>query len=465
MAAVRVLSDDVGASARSSREAARQLATSSAADRDAALDRIAAALEADRDQILQANALDVEQGAALVTRGELTQPLLQRLDLGGAKFDATVEMVRSVRAQPDPLWRTQSATELDTGLRLYRLSVPIGVLGVIFESRPDALVQIASLCLKSGNAVLLKGGREAAATNQVLAQTIATAAAGSGIPDGWITLLQTRDDVRAMLSEEESIDLIIPRGSNEFVRYIMDNTKIPVMGHADGLCHVFVDVDADVGKAVRVAVDSKIQGVTTCCAAETLLVHAQVAERFFASAISEFARKNVVLHGDERTIAAAGGTGVVAPATEADWSTEYLDYVLSVKVVDSLKEAIEHINHYGSHHTDSIVTENAATAVDFLRRVDSASVFHNASTRFADGFRFGLGAEVGISTGRLHGRGPVGLEGLTTYKYLLHGDGQTVDDYEGTIRKPYSHGSLDTEWPAAKGSGVLGSKEEEGGGA
>ena len=462
MTAVSVLSDDVGARAHAGRQAARQLATTSTSDRDAALDRIASALEAQRPAILQANAGDVEQGRDLVAQGELTEPLLQRLNLGGAKFDATVEMVRSVRAQDDPLDRTQSATELDTGLQLYRVSVPIGVLGVIFESRPDALVQIASLCLKSGNAVLLKGGREAAATNRVLAQTIANAAAGSGIPDGWITLLETREDVRAMLDQQDSIDLIIPRGSNEFVRYIMDNTKIPVMGHADGLCHVYVDIDADLTKAVRVAVDSKIQGVTTCCAAETLLVHSEVAERFLARAIGEFGRSNVVLRGDERTRAAVGDLGPVAAATEADWNTEYLDYVLSIKIVDSVEEAIEHINRYGSHHTDAIVTENAATAIAFLRTVDSASVFHNASTRFADGFRFGLGAEVGISTGRLHGRGPVGLEGLTTYKYLLRGDGQIVDDYEGAIRKPYSHRPLDGEWGEQQpGNGAARQGEEE----
>lgn len=450
MTATSVLSDDVGSRARSGREAARQLATSSVEDRNAALDRIASALETDREQILQANARDLELGRDLVAQGELPQPLLQRLDLSGSKFEATVEMVRSVRAQTDPLGRTQSATELDTELELYRVSVPIGVLGVIFESRPDALVQIASLCLKSGNAVLLKGGREAAATNQVLAQIIAEAAAGSGIPDGWITLLETREDVRAMLAEEESIDLIIPRGGNEFVRYIMDNTKIPVMGHADGLCHVYVDADADLAKAVRVAVDSKIQGVTTCCATETLLVHARVAESFFGQAITQLEGHNVVLRGDERTMEITAPMGSVVPATDQDWSTEYLDYVLSIKVVDSVDEAIDHINRYGSHHTDAIVTENAETAAAFLRSVDSASVFHNASTRFADGFRFGLGAEVGISTGRLHARGPVGLEGLTIYKYLLRGDGQVVDDYEGANPKPYTHRPIGENGVAAR---------------
>ena len=453
MATIDVKSADVGARARAGRVAARQLATTSAADRDAALDRIAAALEAQREPLLEANARDIEQGRDLVASGELSAPLLKRLDLSGAKFDATVEMVRSVRAQPDPLGRTHSATELDEALRLYRVSVPIGVIGVIFESRPDALVQIASLCLKSGNAVLLKGGREATVSNQALAQAIAEAAVGPGIPDGWITLLETREDVRAMLDERESIDLIIPRGSNEFVRYIMDHTKIPVMGHADGLCHVYVDADADMDKAVRVTVDSKVQGVSTCCAAETLLVHVDVAARFLPAAIGQLEAHKVVLRGDERTREMAGELATIAPATEEDWSTEYLDYVFAVKVVDSAREAIDHINRYGSHHTDAIVTENTDTAAVFLCSVDSASVYHNASTRFADGFRYGLGAEVGISTGRLHSRGPVGLEGLTSYKYLLQGDGHIVDDYEGTNRKPYAHRRLDGEWLPPPGNG------------
>jgi len=311
----------------------------------------------------------------------------------------------------------------------------------------------------------MKGGSEAARSNRVLADLIIRATASvTGFPAAWLTLMESREDVRQMLEQDDSIDLIIPRGSNEFVRYIMDNTKIPVMGHADGLCHVYVDADADLTKAVRIAVDSKIQGVTTCCAAETLLVHAQVAERFFAPAIAQLEGNKVVLRGDERTMAAAANLGTVVPATEEDWSTEYLDYVLSIKVVDNLDEAIEHINRYGSHHTDSIVTENADTADAFLRTVDSASVFHNASTRFADGFRFGLGAEVGISTGRLHGRGPVGLEGLTTYKYLLQGEGQIVDDYEGASRRSYTHRPLDGEWLSPHGNGAVHEGEDGGNG-
>jgi len=363
-------------------------------------------------------------------------------------------MVRSVRAQEDPLGRTQSATELDKGLNLFRVSVPIGVLGVIFESRPDALVQISSLCLKSGNAVLLKGGREAASSNQILAQVIAEASQSvAGIPEGWLTLMQTREDVRDMLNQEESIDLIIPRGGNQFVQYIMQNTRIPVMGHADGICHVFVDRAADLDKAVRIAVDSKTQYVGVCNAAETLLVHADVAEAFFGKAVPELAAEKVEIRGDERTVKLAGKWASVTPAIDEDWGTEYLDYILSVKVVDDLNEAIAHINHYGSGHTDAIVTEDGVAASEFLRGVDSASVFHNASTRFADGYAYGLGAEVGISTGRLHSRGPVGLEGLTIHKYILEGTGQTIAEYQGEVRQPYTHRRLDVDWCPGNGLG------------
>ena len=438
---------DMATRAHVARLASRQLATTSEAVRNEALEAIAAALESEREDLLRANRADLELGRELVNRGEMGEPLLKRLDLGGAKFGGTVEMVRSVRDQPEPLGRTQSAMELAEGLRLYRVSVPIGVLAVIFESRPDALVQIACLCLKSGNAVLMKGGREALQSNQALAEVITRASADvEGIPQGWLCLLETRDDVRNMLAEHESIDLVIPRGSNEFVQYIMQNTKIPVMGHADGLCHVYVDRAADEDRAVRITVDSKTQYVAVCNAAETQLVHADVAADFLQRAIPTLVQAKVELRGDERVVEMAGELGPVSPAAEEDWSTEYLDYILSIRIVDSLEEAVEHINRYGSSHTDTIVTEDAEAASRFLMGVDSASVFHNASTRFADGYKYGLGAEVGISTGRLHSRGPVGLEGLTSYKYLLEGNGQTVDDFEGAVPRPFSHRPLVSTW-------------------
>jgi glutamate-5-semialdehyde dehydrogenase len=327
------------------------------------------------------------------------------------------------------------------------------VLGVIFESRPDALVQIAALCLKSGNAVLLKGGREALRTNQVLAEVIVRASAEvEGIPAGWMVLIETREDVRALLDLDEDIDLIIPRGGNDFVRYIMENTRIPVMGHADGVCHVYVDRAADLDKALRVVVDSKTQYVAVCNAAEALLVHQDIAAPFLAPALAALEEKGVEIRGDERTQALSGSNGRVKAATAADWGCEYLDLILAVKVVDSFSEAVDHINRFGSHHTDSIVTEDATTALHFLHSVDSASVLHNASTRFADGFRYGLGAEVGISTNRLHSRGPVGLEGLTIYKYILTGDGHTVDDFEGETPRPYTHRRLQAEWQKSRRS-------------
>ena len=436
------MSDDIAAAAAAAREAARALAASPAAVRDRALEAVAAALEERRDEILEENRLDMEAAE----RDGVEAPLVGRLKLAGAKFGRTVDSVRSVAAQEDPLGRTQKATELDEGLNLFRVSVPIGVIGVIFESRPDALVQIASICLKSGNAVLLKGGSEAARSNRVLAKVIEEATAGvDGMPAGWLTLLETREDVNAMLGLDEHIDLLIPRGSNEFVRYIMENTRIPVMGHADGVCHVYVDAGADLDKAVRVAVDAKVQGVSTCCAAETLLVHRDIAGHFLDRAVPALFEHEVEIRGDERVLEEVPDQQLKA-ATDEDWSAEYLDYVYAVKVVDSLDEAIGHINRYGSHHTDAIVTEDRASALRFLNEVDAAGVFHNASTRFADGFRFGLGAEVGVSTNRIHSRGPVGIEGLTIYKYVLEGDGHAVDDYEGDTPKPYSHRPLEAEW-------------------
>ncbi len=418
------------------------------ASENAGLAAIAAALASERDTILAANAEDFAEAQQMAARGALADPLVARLNLAKGKYDRAIEMVRSVEGAEDPLWQTQRATEIDAGLNLFRVSVPIGVLGVIFESRPDALIQIAAVCLKSGNAVLMKGGSEAARSNRALADLIRRAtAAVDGLPAGWLSLLESREDVREMLEQDDAIDLIIPRGSNEFVAYIMANTNIPVTGHADGICHVYVDKAADLDKAVRVAVDSKVQDVSTCCTAETLLVHAAVAAAFLPRVVAALAAAKVEVRGDEATRSLAGSADVVL-ATEQDWSTEYLDYILSVKVVDSLSQAMTHINHYGSAHTDTIVTEDRTRAVRFLQGVDSSSALVNASTRFADGYRYGLGAEVGISTGRLHSRGPVGMEGLTTYKYLLEGDGHTVGDYEGATPKPYTHRKLEATWQA-----------------
>jgi glutamate-5-semialdehyde dehydrogenase len=358
------------------------------------------------------------------------------------KFDddeiaQTIAGIESLIKLDDPVGKTIAATELDAGLELYKVSCPIGVIGVVFESRPDALVQISTLCLKSGNAVLLKGGSEAAKTNRILAQIIAEASEKAGLPRGWIQLLETRQDVAGMLALDDCIDLVIPRGSNEFVRYIMNNTNIPVLGHAEGICHVYVDGDADVEMAVNITVDSKCQYVAVCNAAETLLVDSGIAGEFLPKVKKALEAKDVELRGCERTAAIVD----VKPATETDWSTEYLDSILSIKVVDGLDEAIDHINRYGSKHTDAIVTADREKAERFMALVDAANVFWNCSTRFSDGFRYGLGAEVGISTTKIHARGPVGLEGLVIYKWKLVGSGQTVADYSADQKK-FTHKKL-----------------------
>lgn len=398
--------------------------------KNAALAQIAEALKNKSAEIIAANQKDLR----LAEKNKLTSPLLKRLKFDEGKIADVCAGIESLIKLDDPVGRTLTATELDEGLNLYKVSCPIGVIGVVFESRPDALVQISTLCLKSGNAVLLKGGSEAANTNKILAKIIAEAtcqrSAGSGqrseeIPDGWIQLLETRQDVAEMLKMDEDIDLVIPRGSNEFVRYIMNHTNIPVLGHAEGICHVYVDGAAALDMAVKIAVDSKCQYVAVCNATETLLVDNKIAKEFLPKVKAAFDAKNVELRGDKKTRSIIK----VKPATEKDWSTEYLDYILSIKVVAGVDEAIEHINHYGSHHTDAIVTQDKATAEKFLDLVDSAGVFWNCSTRFSDGYRYGLGAEVGISTTKIHARGPVGLEGLLIYKWKLLGSGQIVADY------------------------------------
>ena len=417
--------------AAAAKSASIPLAATKTEAKDRALSQIAEAMRDNSAKIVAANKQDV----SAAQKNNLAAPLLKRLKFDGEKIDQAVAGIESLIALDDPVGRTLAATELDAGLELYKVSCPIGVIGVVFESRPDALVQISTLCLKSGNAVLLKGGSEAARTNKTLAEIIAEASEKAGLPKGWIQLLETREDVAAMLALNEYIDLVIPRGSNEFVRYIMNNTDIPVLGHADGICHVYVDGDADVQMAVNIAVDSKCQYVAVCNAAETLLVDSAIAGKFLPKVKEALEEKGAELRGCERTSAIVE----VKPATEADWSTEYLDYVLSIKVVDGLDGAIDHINRYGSRHTDAIITSDKEKAERFMALVDSANVFWNCSTRFSDGFRYGLGAEVGISTNKIHARGPVGLEGLVIYKWKLLGTGQTVADYSGPNAKKFTH--------------------------
>jgi len=417
--------------AAAAKSASIQLAAAETRAKNKALAEIVGALKQRSDEIISANKHDL----SAAEKNNLAAPLLKRLKFDQGKIAEVCAGIESLIKLDDPVGKTISATELDANLELYKVSCPIGVIGVVFESRPDALVQISTLCLKSGNAVLLKGGSEAAKTNRILADVISQAGGKAGLPMGWIHLLETRQDVAEMLALDEYIDLIIPRGSNQFVRYIMDNTTIPVLGHAEGICHVYVDGDADLDMAVNIVVDSKCQYVAVCNAAETLLVDDAIAKEFLPRIKTALEARNVELRGCPKTAAIID----VKPATEQDWSTEYLDYILSIKVVAGLDEAIEHVNRYGSRHTDAIVTADKEKAEKFMRLIDSANVFWNCSTRFSDGYRYGLGAEVGISTNKIHARGPVGLEGLVIYKWKLIGAGQIVADYCGPNAKKFTH--------------------------
>lgn len=420
------------------REAYYSLSAASADQRNRALLSMAADLESHADQLFQQNQLDITEAE----QTGLAAPLLSRLRFGPEKLKQVIAGLHSLAELPDPLGKTTLSRELTEGLSLYRVTCPIGVLGIIFESRPDALVQIASLAVKSGNAALMKGGKEALRTNRALAACVVRGIVAAGLPAASIQLLESREDVRNMLREDELIDLIIPRGGNDFVRFIMDNSRIPVLGHADGICHVYIDRDADPETACRVALDSKTQNVSVCNAMETLLVHADIAPSLLPQLAAMLREKGVQLLGDDQTRSIID----CDTATEEDWKTEYLDLVLSVRIVPSISDAIAHINHYGSHHTDAIVTRDQNRASRFLQQVDSAGVYWNASTRFADGYVYGFGAEVGIATGKIHARGPMGLEGLTTYKYKLLGAGHILAEMKSGDRK-YTHVDLNRDCP------------------
>lgn len=431
----------VAEAAARARTAALRLATLSDELRRAALLGAADALERRSAEVLAANERDCAAAKQLVDEQRLSAAMFKRLQVNERGLAAMAAQVREVAALPDPLGRELAVTALDDDLTLYKVSCSLGVAAIIFESRPDAIPQVASLALRSGNAVLLKGGREAEQTNTALAAIWCDALAQfPEIPANAITLLHTREDIDKLLLLDDGIDLIIPRGSEQFVRYIKAHSRVPVLGHGAGICHVYVDRAADLRKAVDVAFDSKVQYPAACNAAETLLVHEEVAAAFLPEMLARFEAAGVEVRGCTRTLALSGGRRVL-PATEADWSTEYSDLIISIKIVGSCDEAVEHVNRWGSKHTESIVTEDAKAAAAFMHHVDAAGVYHNVSTRFADGFRYGLGAELGISTGKLHARGPVGLEGLTTYKYRLVGDGHTVASYNAG-KRTFKHQQL-----------------------
>ena len=391
---------------------------------------------------LPAVSYENEKDLRLAEKNGLPAPLLHRLRFDQEKCKRMISALTSLAGLPDPVGQTTYAREIADGLRLYRVVCPIGVIGVIFESRPDAMIQIASLCIKSGNTAILKGGSEALNTNTILCDLIQRALMYAHLPPLAVQMIENREDVSAMLKEDKLIDLIIPRGSNQFVRYIMDNSHIPVLGHADGVCHVYIDSDADPEIAVKVALDSKIQNVSVCNAAETILIHKNASPEILARLSQELVRNHVQIVGDSFVQEIIH----CDPASENDWKTEYLDYKVSIRSVSDIRKAIDHINRYGSHHTDCIVTCNPRTASLFLTLVDSSGVYWNASTRFSDGYVYGLGAEVGIATGKLHARGPMGLEGLTTYKYKLIGAGHTMSEMI-SHEIPYTHKVLEESCP------------------
>ncbi len=425
--------------ARQTRRAAQHLACLSAETRNQILAAIAQTLEAAAPEILAANQRDCQ--AAQESR--LAKALYARLKLDEAKLKAAIAGVRSVAELDDPVGVVQLHRELDTGLVLKRLTCPLGVLGVIFEARPDAVIQISALAIKSGNGAILKGGQEATHSCKTLVKAIRQALATVAVPPAAIELLTSREETLALLQLDQYVDLIIPRGSNSFVRFVQENTHIPVLGHAEGICHLYIDKAANLSQAVAIAVDAKTQYPAACNAIETLLVHQDVAPDFLPVVAAALEDQQVELRGDETSRAFLN----ISAASEVDWATEYSDLVLSIKVVDSLDAAIAHINTYGSKHTDAIVTEDAQAAATFLTQVDAAGVYHNCSTRFADGFRYGFGAEVGISTQKMPPRGPVGLEGLVTYKYQLVGQGHIAATYSGPNPKPFLHAELSANPP------------------
>ena len=434
--------------ARAAKTAALRMANVSSGMKNKAILAISEEIDRQKVQIEEVNSRDVSDAS----ENNLPLPLIKRLRLDDSKIGDLRKGLELLAQLEDPVGKTLYSSELDHGLELYKVTCPIGVIGAIFESRPDVLVQIATLCLKSGNAVILKGGTETARTNLYLTELIRKIIGRFEIPEDSVQLVETRDDVSELLKLDEYVDLLVPRGSSSLVKYVKSNSRIPVLGHAEGICHEYVDAEADLDMAVDICYDAKVQYPAVCNAMNALLVHKDVAPAFLPRMNERYEEAHVELRGDE-------GTRKILPrakeAGERDWSTEYLDLILNIRVVDSLEQAIEHINHYSSHHTDGIITENQENARKFLSEVDSSVVIHNASTRFSDGYRFGFGAEVGISTGKVHARGPVGLDGLVTYKYVVAGTGQVVSSYVGERAKPFTHRVLSKSWSARHSSSAI----------
>ena len=407
---------DLGAKAR---KASRVMAAASTEKKNRALLAMAEAIDTSRDALAKANAIDLEKGAA----NGLDAAMLDRLELTPARIDGMIEGLRQVAALPDPVGDVSDMRYMPSGIQLGKMRVPLGVIGIIYESRPNVTVEAASLCLKSGNATILRGGSEAIESNQAIAACVTAGLKAAGLPEAGVQVVETTDRaaVGSLITMPEYVDVIVPRGGKGLIERISNEARVPVIKHLDGICHVYIDAEADMAKAVNIAINAKTHRYGTCNTMETLLVHEAVAQEALAELSTAYNSAGVELRGCDQTLAILGG---VKAATEEDWATEYLAPILSIKVVSGIDEAISHINTYGSHHTDAIITENYTLSRKFLREVDSSSVMVNASTRFADGFEYGLGAEIGISTDKIHARGPVGLEGLTSQKYIVFGEGQ-----------------------------------------
>ena len=425
--------------AKMAKKASLKISTVNSDDKNKLLIAISQRIEQNASRIASENKKDTDLAGKMVEQGKLSKPLLERLKLTDAKIRQLSTYLEEVARLEDPVGKKQYAMKLAEGLELERVTCPIGLIAIIFESRPEVVVQVTALSLKSGNGVILKGGTEAQHSNRILFQIIAEVLTEFGL-EHTVNLVETREDVAELLKQDESIDLIIPRGSNQFVKYIQDNSRIPVLGHSSGICHVFVDKYQENKKTIPIILDAKLDYPSACNAVETLLVHSESAQTVLPETIRKLQEKNVICRGCERTLDIAKANDLnIERASNMDWETEYTDLILSIKIVDSLEEAVDHINTYGSHHTDTIITESNESAEYFLVHVDSACVFHNASTRFSDGYVFGLGAEVGISTNKTHSRGPVGLDGMIIYKYLLRGNGHLKASFAGKDAIPFLH--------------------------
>jgi glutamate-5-semialdehyde dehydrogenase len=438
------VSVSIRAIAENCKRASRVLASITSERRSAAIRTAAELVEQNSAILLEAMAQDLDDAKRMVAGGEITAATVERLRLTDKKIAEMTRSMLSVAELPEPIGRVLQRTELDTGLILEKITCPFGVLAIIFEARPDAVTQISALGLKSANAVILKPGSEVERTAAALVGIIRQALVNKGLPEDAVTLVTGRESVQQLLGMSDVVDMVIPRGSKQLVEFVQANTHMPVLGHAEGVCHIYVDAAADPDMALAIIDDAKTDYPAACNAAETVLVHEEIARSFLPKLAERMRLRKVLIRGCEEARAILSDPSV-EPVADREWHTEYLDLVLAVRVVKSMNDAIDHIHTYGSAHTETIVTQDATAAERFLGEVDAAGVFHNASTRFSDGFRYGFGAEVGVSTSKFHARGPVGIEGLTTYKYVLRGSGQLAHRYRSPDGKAFTHKKMATD--------------------